>query len=352
MQMTSRQQKGQVLSDKALCNLLENSLPQEEIEYAFAYGSGVFSQQSSKQPTQDENKMIDFVVVVRDAYQFHKENLALNPDHYAGPFLLARDRAARITWWQRHVMDNRFFRNPGVYFNLTDNSKYGVVQVDDLATDLTDWKYLYLAGRMHKPIVTILNRQEHLHSPSIRQLQEKHNLPAALSAALLLLWLKNDADNSETLTDSSLYMQIAALSYTGDPRMTAGAEDPEKIFKLVQSPGQLQRFTQYYLNALADLQTKGILSVAKATSDTSANIEWDDTSFTAHATLWKSLPVSLQSLYNRNDPHTSARALQIALPAIVAPAARYQSIKGLATAGLIHSWKYAIRKLSKGILQR
>jgi hypothetical protein len=40
------------------------------------------------------------------------------------------------------------------------------------------------------------------------------------------------------------------------------------------------------------------------------------------------------------------------LARIVAPAARYQSFKGIVTAGPQKAWKYAARKLSKGLLRR
>lgn len=123
---------GQLISVADLRSILEDSLPQEEIVYAFAYGSGVLSQRPSSSGVEEKagnnnnNNLIDFIVVVQDAYRFHQANLSLNPHHYAGPFVLSADRAARITWWQRHVAfgllsdKNPYFRNPGVYFNRND----------------------------------------------------------------------------------------------------------------------------------------------------------------------------------------------------------------------------------------
>ena len=45
----------------------------------------------------------------------------------------------------------------GVYFNpyITVNGtmiKYGVVNLDTLQKDLSQWDTLYLAGRLHKPV--------------------------------------------------------------------------------------------------------------------------------------------------------------------------------------------------------
>jgi mitochondrial translocator assembly and maintenance protein 41 len=326
---------GRLVSDNALRVLLENSLPQDEIIYAFAYGSGVLSQQErATRNTNAGSNLLDFVVVARDAYRFHKDNLRINPDHYAGPFLLSTDRAARITWWQRHSIHNRVLRNPRVYFNVTDHFKYGVVQVQDLVD----------------PIWSIQKQQDHC------------NLPAALSASLLLLQQGVESTDSvypTLIDDSNLYTTIASLSYTGDPRMATGAEDPDKISKLVNSPGQMQRFAQLYRNALVDLEQKGVLSMTAATTSARMQISWDSTNPSVHKLLWERLPRPLQQtllFQHGNDDNkyhhlAASRTLASALSAIVAPAARYQSMKGLATAGLWRSWAYLARKLSKGILR-
>jgi translocator assembly and maintenance protein 41 len=215
------------------------------------------------------------------------------------------------------------------------------VQVDELSRDLVDWKYLYLAGRMHKPIVktTIDSGVE----GSIEYQQTIINLPAALSASLLLLSRGNQTNG--TISEAALYTQIAALSYTGDPRMSAGAEDPEKVNKLVQSPGQLRRFSRLYRDALSDLETQGLLSIENG------HLLWDAKNPKAHQLLWQKLPSRLQPA-TFEDPAMAIKTLYHDLPAIVGPAARYQSLKGLATAGPRRSWTYAMRKLSKGLLKR
>ena len=154
-------------------------------------------------------------------------------------------------------------------------------------------------------------------------------------------------------------MQIASLSYTGDLRMAASAfEDPHKVRKLVEGPGQLERFQRLYTKAASRLQEEGILSV----DEEQQTWTWD-----AQATepLWRRLPETLQYYYTyyynfqeRKGPsaadkrNMSLTALQEAMPRIVAPAARYQSLKGLATVGAGKSWSYLARKLSKGALLR
>ena len=56
-----------------------------------------------------------------------------------------------------YVQDNI---GAGVYFNpyITINGtlvKYGVVNLDTLRNDLSEWTTLYLAGRLHKPVKII-----------------------------------------------------------------------------------------------------------------------------------------------------------------------------------------------------
>jgi translocator assembly and maintenance protein 41 len=234
-----------------------------------------------------------------------------------------------------------------VYFNVTDEGmKYGVVQLDDLLEDVTKWKYLFLAGRMHKPVVTVIDRQEVGAPLSVQWQQETSNLPAALSAALLLHWLERRDDreisNTTTVNPLDVYTKIASLSYSGDPRMLLGAEDPRKINKLVQSTGQPQRFQSLYRPALQRLEHESILSVESQENTWT----WDSGSPLARAHLCSSLPVNLQGL--QNDPS----ALPAALAAIVGASARYQSFKGLWTAGVRKSVWYATRKLTKGLLAR
>lgn len=337
---------GQLTSIDALRQLLEETLPQDEIVYALGYGSGVLSQQLTDITKDDDKevKVIDVIVVVRNSLAFHQANLEQNPHHY--PWHMT---ASSATWWQRHSLETSLFRNPKVYFVVTDRLKYGVVQVQDLLEDLSAWKYLYLAGRMHKPTVEIVSRQQNDDDTEmlIRRHQESRNLPAALAASLLLLHASSSAPLPETtLPPSRVYTEIASLSYSGDFRMSAGAEDPQKINKLVQSPGQLQRFERLYKNAAERLERDGLLHV-----DTD---DWtfDASSLTARKRLFSDLSPSLQPLYQANQPfNDSITLLRSALSSIVAPAARYQSVKGIATAGLLRSAQYAARKLSKGVFR-
>ena len=338
------------------------------VVHGFGYGSGVLMQQQQQQHiSKGEEKVVDVILVVRNALDFHRANRQCNPHHYAASLGL-RSSPERAAWWQRHALrENPWLCNPGVYFIVTPHLKYGIVQYEDLCTDLQHWKFLYLAGRLHKPVVTFKNDKH------IQLLQQQHNLPAALAAALLIQYNNDHPENQNTATAaaplSSLYSVIASLSYQGDPRLTLAAEDPNKIAQLV-APQHLLRWQSLYADAMLNLQTAGYFSFDHHT------YRWDQTNPHAHHCLWQSLPPHVRqqcgyhppssSNKNNNSNHhhtnnkddatvslrllsTAAQALPTVLASsIVAPAARYQSFKGLFTAGMTRSIRYAFRKLQKG----
>lgn len=50
-------------------------------------------------------------------------------------------------------------------------------------------------------------------------------------------------------------MQIAGLSYSGDPRMSVpGAENPDKVKNIVSGPGSLVAFRELYADPLARIE--------------------------------------------------------------------------------------------------
>jgi translocator assembly and maintenance protein 41 len=394
---------GQLRSVTELQELLYANFPffldndnDENLIYAFGYGSGVLSQNrlqtSSSAEANDQNdndkKMIDMILVVKDALGFHQQNLVQNPDHY--PFWARRVNTLRLflyspSWFSyKGSSYDAYLRDPGVYFNVTPQLKYGIVQFDALVDDLEQWKYLYVAGRLHKPVVEITchtgeegQRLKHVH-------QQQQNLPAALAAALLFDFhqkikqqqlrppseVRNTIDiHDRTTMASDVYMQIAGLSYAGDPRVGI-AEDPQKTQHLVHAPGQMERFDSLYRPSIQALERAGILSVHA----TGGRWAWDWNNPKAHRYLWSQLPRSVQTGHdwgssnnnttanantisvkedlNRDALCAASMALHSRLVAIVAPAARCQAIKGVFTAGIMKSTQYALRKLSKGIFGR
>lgn len=291
----------------SLQSILENTLPLDEIVYSFGYGSGVFEQSDNKQ-----KPLVDLIVAVKDTNAFHSVNVQQNPSHYWIP------RSTWASWIQKNSLWGS--HDPGVGFQVTPHCKYGVVHWKDLLDDLQEWKYLYLAGRLHKPTVT-LPFDSHEGSKIHKALQEQ-NLPGAVAAALLL--------SDEIQGSENLYETIASLSYAGDFRM-AVAENPHKIRQLVHSPGQLERFEKLYQPSLQRLEEQGVLS-----RSSSSSWEWDSNA------LAKLVPV----VGDQNS------RLEDRLSRIVSRAARVQAIKGVWTVGPRIAVEYARRKLAKGPLFR
>ncbi|PSR80960.1 mitochondrial matrix Mmp37-domain-containing protein [Coniella lustricola] len=204
------------------------------IRYAFAYGSGVFPQSKPSgrvasaeeiarvhpkvppavQRAQDGTpKMIDFIFGVTFTQHWHSLNLNQHRDHYSG---LGSLGSAAVSYVQDRM-------GAGVYFNthVVVNGiliKYGVVNIDTLCRDLTDWDTLYLAGRLHKPVKILRD------DARVRFANQK-NLISALRTALLLL--------PEKFTEHELYNTVAGISYLGDPRMTLPTENPNKVLNIV-----------------------------------------------------------------------------------------------------------------------
>ncbi|KAE8153923.1 mitochondrial matrix Mmp37-domain-containing protein [Aspergillus avenaceus] len=216
------------------------------IRYAFAYGSGVFTQSGSapgssqchpsapaaiKNMQQGQGKMIDFIFGVSYSQHWHSLNLHQHRDHYSGLGSLGSYAVSQV--------QDRF--GAGVYFNpyITVNGtliKYGVVNLDTLCQDLSQWDTLYLAGRLQKPVKIL---RDH---PRVR-LANQMNLLSAVRVALLLL--------PAEFTEFELYSTIAGISYTGDLRMVLPAEDPRKVRNIVS--GQIANFRRLYAPLIDNL---------------------------------------------------------------------------------------------------
>ncbi|KAF2840177.1 mitochondrial import protein-like protein mmp37 [Patellaria atrata CBS 101060] len=218
------------------------------IRYAFAYGSGVFPQSSSTvsssatspHPHPPEaitkwqkggGKIIDFIFGVSFTQHWHSLNLTQHRDHYSflGSFGSGLVSRVQDSW------------GAGVYFNpyITVNGtmiKYGVVNLDTIAHDLSQWDTLYLAGRLQKP-VKILRDDARI------RLANQVNLISAVRTALLML--------PDCFTERELFEAIAGISYMGDPRMSFGSENPQKVKNIVSN--QLTNFRQLYLPLIESL---------------------------------------------------------------------------------------------------
>lgn len=175
--------------------------------------------------------MIDFIFGVSYTQHWHSLNLQQHRDHYSSIGSLGSSLVSRVQdkW------------GAGVYFNpyVTVNGtliKYGVVNLNTLYKDLSEWDTLYLAGRLQKPVKILRD------DPRIR-LANQINLISAVRTALLLL--------PETFTEQDLYKTIAGISYLGDPRMSLGAENLNKVSNIVKH--QLPNFRRLYAPLIENL---------------------------------------------------------------------------------------------------
>ncbi|KIV94769.1 hypothetical protein PV10_02501 [Exophiala mesophila] len=359
------------------------------IRYAFAYGSGVFPQSTSNKvgnpklhPAPPEaiskiqggnQKMIDFIFGVSYSQHWHSLNLSEHRDHYSGVGSLGSYAVSKL---QDSI-------GAGVYFNpyISVNGtliKYGVVNLDTLCKDLSEWNTLYLAGRLQKPVKILRD------NPAVR-LANQVNLIAAVRTALLLL--------PGEFTEKELYSTIAGISYMGDPRMSIGGDDPQKVNNIVDN--QLQNFRRLYAPLIDNLPNISFNDSA------TSNQDWiDDPSVNAklhqnmdpvtRGHMVRRLPSAFRAkLYfeyqskfqiprgefnelmektKDEDPErirrreggpferriaedTEGGGLREEVRQVIEKTIRWpsftQSLKGVVTAGLGRSWRYASEKRSK-----
>ncbi|KAI1715482.1 mitochondrial matrix mmp37 domain-containing protein [Ditylenchus destructor] len=305
-------------------------LPLETVEYAFAYGSGVIQQSNERR----QEKMVDFVLVSRNSLAFHKENLVLNPDHYA---FVRRWSGARSVY----ILQTKGAR---IYYNTLVRSKdriikYGTIDVQDIVTDLIDWNWLYTAGRLQKPVLDIIKPKDESLKDAL--IENRRN---AMRVALLQL--------PDYFTFEQFFAEVAAISYRGDFRMKIG-EDRQKIPKLVI--GAMDQFMQEYLPLLSEdekvLPHEGKNQVEQDVSTTAIYHRLNLLPATVLKNICRSYRVHPHEVEKAVFPlahrHDVGPRVAECVEKIVAPAARWQSLKNARTAGLTKSIVYSSTKFLK-----
>lgn len=291
------------------------------IKFCFGYGSGVFSQgtKSDSQPRQ-----IDMIFGVENAREWHRQNIEENPQHYSGLRILG---SSAVAFTQERL-------GAGVYFNpyvkIGDKEvKYGVASLDTIRDDLTNWRTLYLAGRLHKPVKLVIDH------PDIAAAQ-RVNLKSAMCTALLLL--------PQHFSELELYQRIAGVSYMGDVRM-AFAENPLKVQNIVKN--QFQNFRALYS---PHFESMGISSPVKEFTGIGPESKGLPLEQLPHNEdqLLGNLPHRFRSLITKDGSHTVKRLrVANAVARIIKYPSLTQSMKGVLTAGVFRSTKYMIAKLGK-----
>ena len=82
-----------------------------------------------------------------------------------------------------------------------------MISVQDFHKDLTNWEWLYLSGRLHKPVL-ILDTSTNADKKTKFSQAMEYNLKSAVLCSLLLL-------NKNQITEEELYLQITGLSFMG-----------------------------------------------------------------------------------------------------------------------------------------
>lgn len=295
------------------------------IEYCFGYGSGVFSQGSKSEA---KSRQIDMIFGVQSAKEWHEQNIAQNPRHYSG----MRHFGSSIVAFAQNKLGAGIYFNPFVTLE-NQTVKYGVVELDTLHNDLTNWETLYLAGRMHKPVRIV---QDH---PKIQSAQHR-NLRSAMSTALLLL--------PNEFSEAELYTKIAAVSYMGDVRM-AFAENPRKVQNIVLN--QFNHFRELYLPLFKEVDVGSTVDMSSILTSKTGPLSQGLPLFQQPSNedrLLDFLPERFGSIVTKNRQN-EVRRLRVsrAVAQIIKYPSFTQSMKGILTAGVDRSLRYSIAKLSK-----
>ena len=249
----------------------------------------------------------------------------------------------------------------GVYFNamvkLRDKDttrlvKYGVAATDVVERDLLDWNSLYVAGRLHKAVETLIEDQR------IASAQEA-NLSSALRTALFLLG--SHGGTNAIFPIHTLMHTIVSLSYTGDIRVGI-AEDSNKADRIVDGSGD--QLLDMYAPALTREVDRGSIQLVDIGSSgrRGRGGKCDGISRDSHVQittvdpsgLLESLPAALRRRVHADvcldaSParHAARAALASALAATVRRSSARQAALGLLSAGPTRAARYMLEKLKK-----
>lgn len=309
------------MSAKILRSKILTRFP-DRFAFCFAYGSGV-KKQSGYTDAALKETLIDLVFCVDDPLQWHKQNIAMNPSHYSfmrflGPSIVSK---CQMNYGAK------MYCNTLVPIDDDCSIKYGVIAANDLCNDLNHWTDLYVAGRLHKPVTTLIE-------PNSTHIQAaiENNLTSAIRVALLLL--------PTNFTYYDFFYEIAQISYRGDFRMIFG-EQKDKVRNIVQP--QLEEFFHLYQPFLK--QFSHCLHAKSSTVFCDSRFSQDKSPDIIQNHL-RDLPVRLSNKINNSENHLE-KQLRATMAQIVCRSGITQSLKNIPTAGLTKSLRYSWRKALK-----
>ncbi|GMM28396.1 putative phosphatidate cytidylyltransferase [Martiniozyma asiatica (nom. inval.)] len=292
------------------------------VDHAFGYGSKVFSQGVDVNGSQ-----LDMIFTVSNSQQFHKANIETHSNDYSGLKIFGSNVVSKVGDMGAGVYFNPFVNhvvgdaNNGKEVEI--ELKYGVCSRETLIDDLINWRTLYLAGRLHKPVAVVKNDSQ-------LDILQRYNLMSAVRVALIFL-------GKETVTKGELYMVIAGLSYMGDPRMNGG-ENPDKVRNIVDN--QYELFGYLYKDIIEDMGD----FVVNINDGDVLKVNMDEAKL---LDVVESLPAVFKERVASINHASLKMRLEAAIVQTVSGAALLQSIKGILTAGVVRGYRYALAKRSK-----
>jgi len=164
------------------------------VQMAFAHGFKFFGPQYNVWPP-----VIDLILAVDNAADWHKKNLHLNKEHYT------------LKSWRSVVAIQGI--NPGLYYNSTDMIdgymfKYGVIETQTLKEQLRTWQQLYVVALLQTPGYFCVAPEDTVLERLLRV-----NREAAIACAAMML--PQCRIHSYGASRQELFIELAALIYPG-----------------------------------------------------------------------------------------------------------------------------------------
>ncbi|KAI5956608.1 TAM41 [Candida jiufengensis] len=295
------------------------------IDASIGYGSGILPQEGYE----NKEKQLDFIFLVQDSSTFHKQNLKQNPNHYS----------TTSTWLINFIQGNGIYFNPYVFIK-NKMTKYGIVSKRSALMDLSEWSSLYFAGRLQKPVNYIKDNDIKL------KFLNQYNLKNAMTIAIFLI-------KSSQFTEKQLYEQITSLSYLGDFRMFVGGENPNKVKNIVTK--QFDHFKKLYDPILQFFIHRNYLVITD--NDANNRVFKTNLNINSRIKLISCLPLHFRTQLYSKYPESSikdiakdqnlAKNIKDLISKTIIYSSVIQAIKGVLTAGIFKSIKYAIAKKNK-----
>lgn len=275
----------------------------DNLSSCFGYGSGVFPQASN---TNHPNQ-IDLLMSVETPLEWHKQNIKKFPQHYSTMkyFINIPSIFEKIQGLGAGIYFNPFTQING------SEVKYGVMSNKTLLSDLKSWNTFYTAGRLQKPVVNFKTESNNV-DYSYFDLELSYWLERNLIAAAVVAKKRSVSKYGTQFTHFQFFTELCTLSYLGDIRFKLGGENPSKCANIVSK--NLDNFKLLYGD---------ILNEVMLMEDSVAE---------------KYLPFGF-SLENYDSK----------LEKIIAEKSLEQAVKGVFTAGIWKSCKYAWAKKMKAL---